>query len=228
MRRGKTELNYGEDFTLYASSDFERSAHLIESLYLEEVRRVGVDNVALLTPFRKKTETGADALNERLRDRLNPPSAGKPQVSFGRCVFRLGDKVMQIKNKGEINNGDIGYITEITGGDGDIVVRVDFGDGRTADYERQELELLELAYACTIHKSQGSEYPSVIVNLQTQHYVMLKRPLIYTAITRAKERAAIVGDIKALRMAIRKTDAEKRGTMLAERVCEGEAAVANQ
>jgi exodeoxyribonuclease V alpha subunit len=105
---------------------------------------------------------------------------------------------------------------------------VDFGDGRIAEYERQELELLELAYACTVHKSQGSEYQSVIVNLQVAHYIMLKRPLIYTAITRAKERVAIVGEKKALRIAINKTDAEKRGTMLAERICECRPAAANQ
>jgi exodeoxyribonuclease V alpha subunit len=133
---------------------------------------------------------------------------------------------MQIKNKGDINNGDIGYMTGIEDRDGDMVARVDFGDGRFAEYEQQELDLLELAYACTIHKSQGSEYQSVIVNIQTGHYIMLKRPLIYTAITRAKQRVAIVGDRKALRIAINKTDAEKRGTMLADRIVSGGPALA--
>jgi len=219
IRHSDTSLDFGEDFVLYESNDFEQSADWIEQIYLAEAARIGIDNVALLTPFRKKTAAGVNALNERLHEKLNPSMPGKPQISFGRRVFRLGDKVMQIKNKGEINNGDIGYITEISCGD-DPMIRVNFNGERAAVYEQQELDLLELAYACSIHKSQGSEYPTVIVNLQTQHYIMLKRPLLYTAITRAKQRVIIVGEHKAIRMAIKKTDAEKRGTMLAERIKE--------
>ena len=221
IRHNEINLDYGDDFSLHESAGFEQSANLIEQLYLDEVNRIGVDNVALLTPYRKKTETSVNALNERLREKLNPSDSGKPQVSFGRRVFRLGDKVMQIKNKGDISNGDIGYITRIDSQDHDTIVHVDFGDGRTSEYEPQELDLLELAYACTVHKSQGSEYQSVIVNVQTGHYIMLKRPLIYTAITRAKQRVTIVGDKKALRIAINKTDAEKRETMLADRIVNG-------
>jgi len=226
IRHNEINLNYGEDFVMHESTGFEQSADMIETLYLDEVKRIGVDNVALLTPYRKKTDTGVNALNERLREKLNPLTSGKPQISYGRRVFRLGDKVMQIKNKGDINNGDIGYITDIEDRDGDMVIRVDFRDGRMVEYEQHDLELLELAYACTVHKSQGSEYQSVIVNIQTQHYIMLKRPLIYTAITRAKQRVAIVGDYKALRIAINKTDAEKRGTMLADRIVSNACATA--
>jgi len=99
-----------------------------------------------------------------------------------------------------------------------VVVSVDYGDGRVAEYADSDLDILELAYASTVHKSQGSEYTSVIVNIQTGHYIMLKRPLIYTAITRAKERVTIVGDRKALCIAINTHDTEKRGTMLAARI----------
>jgi len=219
IRHSDSKLDYGDDFVLHESSSFEQSANMIEPLYLAEVSRVGLDNVVLLTPYRKKTETGVNALNERLHEKVNPPVSGKPQISSGRRVFRLGDKVMQIKNKGDVSNGDIGYITDISDGD-DIIIRVDFGDGRVSEYEPHELDLLELAYACTVHKAQGAEYQSVIINLQTQHYIMLKRPLIYTAITRAKQRVTIVGDRKALSIAINKTDAEKRGTMLAARITE--------
>ena len=219
IRHNDTSLDFGEDFVLYESSDFEQSADWIEQIYLSEAAKIGVDNVALLTPFRKKTVTGVNALNERLREKLNPPSHKKPQIAFGRRVFRLGDKVMQVKNKGEINNGDIGYVTEISCGE-DPIIRVNFNGERVAEYEPQELDLLELAYACSIHKSQGAEYPTVIINMQAQHYIMLKRPLLYTAITRAKQRVIIVGNHKAIRMAITKTDAEKRGTMLAERIKE--------
>ena len=225
IRHSDTNLDYGDDFILYESNIFEQSADLIESLYLAEAARIGLDNVALLTPFRKKTETGVNALNERLRDKINPPKPDKPQIPFGRRIFRQGDKVMQVKNKGAVNNGDIGYITEITAGD-DAYIKVDFGDGRVIEYEPQELDLLELAYACTVHKAQGQEYQSVIISLQTQHYIMLKRPLIYTAITRAKQRAVIVGDRKALYIAINKPDAEKRGTMLAVRIIESGRATA--
>jgi exodeoxyribonuclease V alpha subunit len=221
IRHNDASLEYGDDFAIYTSADLAQSADMIERLYLSEVSRIGLDNVALLTPYRKKTETGVYALNDRLRDKLNPLTPGKPQISYGRKTFRLGDKVMQVKNRNEISNGDIGYITDVAVSDDETIVRVDFGDGRMAEYEPLELELLELAYACTVHKSQGSEYPSVIVNIQTQHYIMLKRPLIYTAITRAKQRVAIVGDRKAIRIAINKTDAEKRGTMLADRIACG-------
>jgi exodeoxyribonuclease V alpha subunit len=218
IRHGDHALEYGEDFRFVDSSDFEESAERIERLYLDEVARCGVDNVALLTPFRQKTATGVYALNDRLRVKLNPPAHSKPEVSQGKRLFRQGDKVMQIKNKGDVNNGDIGYITRISKTDGDTTVTVDFGDDRIAEYDSGELDLLELAYASTVHKSQGSEYRSVIINLQTAHYIMLKRPLVYTAITRAKERVVIVGDRKALAMAIRTADAEKRGTQLAARI----------
>ena len=95
---------------------------------------------------------------------------------------------------------------------------VDFGDSRIAEYDTSELDMLDLGYACTIHKSQGSEYKSVIINLQTAHYIMLTRPLLYTAITRGKERVIIVGERKALCMAIGKVDTERRGTCLAKRL----------
>ena len=219
IRHSESLLGYGDDFVLYESNDFQQSADWIEQIYLAEASRIGVDNVALLTPYRKKTLTSVDALNERLREKLNPPRPGKPQMAFGRRLFRLGDKVMQIKNSGEINNGDIGYVTEIASGE-DPSVRVNFCGGRIAEYEPQELDLLELAYACSVHKAQGAEFHTVIINLQTQHYIMLKRPLLYTAITRAKQRVIIVGERKAIRIAITKADAERRGTMLAERIKE--------
>lgn len=219
IRHDTLSLEYGDDFVFCESSGFRNSADIIENLYLKEIRKFGVDNVALLTPYRKKTETGVYALNTRLREKVNPPSPDKPEVTVGRRLFRLGDKVMQIRNRDDINNGDIGYITYISRLD-EISVHVDFGDGRSAQYDVAELDLLELAYASTIHKSQGSEYLSVLINLQSAHYIMLKRPLIYTAITRAKQCVMIIGERKALCMAIRKVDTEQRGTMLAGRINE--------
>ena len=220
IRHGNLSLEYGPDFEFYDSTDMSVSAEIIESLYLQETARCGIDNVVLLSPYRQKTETGANALNQRLQGKVNPPADGKMDAVHGQRRFRTGDKVMQIKNCEEINNGDVGYITSITGTQTESVVRIDFGDGRIVDYENADLDMLDLGYACTVHKSQGSEYKSVIINLQCAHSVMLVRPLIYTAITRAKEKVLIVGERRALCTAIRRIDTEQRGTKLAQRIRE--------
>ena len=218
IRNGNLGLEYGSDFRFVESSDLANSAEQIERIYLEEISRCGVDNVALLTPFRQKTETGVAALNERLRDKINPPGPAKPEVVFGKRSFRKGDKVMQVKNYEDVSNGDIGYIAQIRKEGNDSFLAVDFGDGRMVEYENNDLDMLTHAYATTIHKSQGAEYRSVIINLQCAHAVMLVRPLIYTAITRAKERVILVGERRALCIAISRTDTERRGTRLADRI----------
>lgn len=220
IRNGNLHLEYGSDFQFYECADLRHSADMVETLYLQEAARLGVDNVALLSPFRKKSETGVDAINPRLREWVNPKSPDKPEVSHGKRLFRLGDKVMQTKNYEEVSNGDNGTVTSITNTDEGPLVTVDFGDGRVKEYARLDLDRLDLAYAATIHKSQGSEYHTVIVNLQCAHAVMLTRPLLYTAITRAKMRVILVGERKALCMAIRRTDTERRGTQLAARIQE--------
>lgn len=220
IRHGNLSLEYGPDFEFYDSTDMSVSAEIIESLYLQETARCGIDNVVLLSPYRQKTETGANALNQLLQGKVNPPADGKMDAVHGQRRFRTGDKVMQIKNCEDINNGDVGYITSITGTQTESVIRIDFGDGRLVDYENADLDMLDLGYACTVHKSQGSEYKSVIINLQCAHSVMLVRPLIYTAITRAKEKVLIVGERRALCTAIRRIDTEQRGTKLAQRIRE--------
>ena len=156
IRHGNLSLEYGPDFEFYDSTDMSVSAEIIESLYLQETARCGIDNVVLLSPYRQKTETGANALNQRLQGKVNPPSDGKMDAVHGQRRFRTGDKVMQIKNCEDINNGDVGYITSITGTQTESVIRIDFGDGRLVDYENADLDMLDLGYACTVHKSQGS------------------------------------------------------------------------
>ncbi|NBI85041.1 ATP-dependent RecD-like DNA helicase [Lachnospiraceae bacterium] len=220
IRHGNAALEYGNDFQFIPSVEMQMSAEKIAELYLQETKRYGIDNVALLTPYRQKTETGANALNERLRELVNPKDIGKPEVIRGKRAFRCGDKVMQIKNRDDVNNGDIGYIRNISGSGEDKTVQVDFGDGRLKEYEPAELDMLDFGYAFTVHKSQGSEYKSVIINLQCAHSIMLTRPLIYTAITRGKERVIIVGEKRALCIAVKRTDTEKRGTCLARRLQE--------
>ena len=218
IRHGTLSLEYGPDFQFHQSPSIPESAERIKELYLQEVQRYGVDNVALLSPFCQKTETGVNALNEVLRDSVNPKASYKIEAVCGKKLFRQGDKVMQTRNHDDVSNGDIGTITGITKTANDVCVHVDFGDGRVKEYDSTDLEMLDLGYATTIHKSQGSEYRSVIINLQCAHSLMLTRPLVYTAITRGKDRVILVGERKALCIAIKKTDTEKRGTCLAHRL----------
>ena len=217
IRHGNLALEYGDDFVFYDSYDLSESAQKLIDIYLQEVAKFGVDNVALLSPFRHKTETGVNALNEKIRDVINPPSS-RPEVTKGEKTFRVGDKIMQTENRGDVSNGDIGYIRSIEKDYGATTIYLDFGDGRLKEYDLDDLSKIELGYATTIHKSQGSEYDSVIINLQCAHSVMLTRPLIYTAVTRGKGRVIIVGERRALCIAIKKIDTEKRGTCLAKRI----------
>ena len=220
IRHGNLSLEYGNDFRFVDSANLSDSATRIAELYMQEVARYGVDNVAMLSPYRQKTETGVNALNEMLRELVNPPDEGKPEVVCGKRKFRVGDKVMQVKNFEDVSNGDIGYIRNIFKFGDETTVCVDFGDGRNMEYDSSELDMLDLGYASTIHKAQGAEYQSVIINLQCAHHIMLTRPLIYTAITRGKDRVIIVGERRALCISIKKTDIEKRGTCLAHRLQE--------
>lgn len=220
IRHGNLSLEYGNDFRFVDSANLSDSASRMAELYMQEVARYGVDNVAMLSPYRQKTETGVNALNEMLRELVNPPDEGKPEVVCGKRKFRVGDKVMQVKNFEDVSNGDIGYIRNIFKFGDETTVCVDFGDGRNMEYDSSELDMLDLGYASTIHKAQGAEYQSVIINLQCAHHIMLTRPLIYTAITRGKDRVIIVGERRALCISIMKTDIEKRGTCLAHRLQE--------
>lgn len=218
IKHGNLSMEYGPDFMFFDSKDLAVSADIIENLYMQEVRKFGVDGVAFLTPFRHKTETSVDAMNARLQALVNPAAPGKPEAVYGQLRFRLGDKVMQIKNFEQVNNGDVGYIISITGPENEASVQIDFGDGRVMEYENDQLKMLDLGYASTVHKSQGAQYKSVIMNLQCAHAIMLIRAIVYTAITRARLRLAIVGERKALCRAIRNTKADQRGTRLAKRI----------
>ena len=218
IKHGNLSMEYGPDFQFFDSNDLTASAEIIENLYLQEVRKYGVDGVAFLTPFRHKTETSVDAMNVRLQALVNPPAPGKPEAVFGQLRFRLGDKVMQVKNYEQVYNGDVGYIIAITGEETEATVTVDFGDGRVMEYENDQLKMLDLGYSSTVHKSQGAQYKSVIMNLQCAHAIMLMRAIVYTAITRARLRLLIVGERKALCRAIRNTKSDQRGTRLARRI----------
>ncbi len=218
IRLGDASLEYGEDFQFIESGDLSESAGILQRIYRQEADAYGPDHVALLSPYRKKTETGVNALNEKLRDELNPPDHNKFEITCGNRVFREGDKVMQLRNMDDVSNGDTGYIQAVVRDGNDAEAVIDFGNGREKTYDAGDMEMLDLGYASTVHKSQGSEYQSVIISLQSAHYIMLNRPLFYTAVTRGKERVIIVGDRKAVYMAVKKKETEKRGTNLAQRL----------
>jgi len=162
-------------------------------------------------------DLGTSSLNHALQERLNPGVPGATELARGERVFRRGDKVMQLRNDYDksVFNGDIGVIAAIDGDEGTL--RADF-DGRPVLYERAELDQLVHAYAVSIHKSQGSEYPAVVLSLSTQHYMMLQRSLLYTGVTRGKRLVVIVGSKRAVALAVKNADARRRYTWLAERV----------
>jgi len=212
------------DFYFIARDDPEAARATIVELVAERIpARFGFDPIAdiqVLAPMHRG-ELGTSALNHALQDRLNPGSStagtGGSELARGERVFRSGDKVMQLRNDYDksVFNGDIGVIAAIDGEAG--VVSVEF-DGRLASYERSELDQLAHAYAVSVHKSQGSEYAAVVIPLVTQHYMMLQRSLLYTAVTRGKRLVVIVGSKRAVALAVRNADARRRYTWLAERV----------
>ena len=172
-----------------------------------------VRDVQVISPMHRGV-CGIQALNEALQAELNPH--GRP-IRLGEREFRVGDKVIQQRNdyQREVFNGQIGVIDGVEQDSGDV--RVQFGD-RKVQYRLQDLFELGLAYCISIHKSQGSEYPVVVVPITTQHYVMLQRNLLYTAVTRAKELVCVVGQPQALQRAVRNAQPMRRFTALGERV----------
>jgi exodeoxyribonuclease V alpha subunit len=172
-----------------------------------------VDDIQVLSPMHRG-ELGVRRLNERLQASLNP--AGQ-ELSVGARRFRIGDKVMQIRNNYdlEIFNGDIGRIEYFDEEADEMVVRF---DGRAVPIPLDDLEDLIPAYACTIHKSQGSEYPAVVIVLHHQHHIMLQRNLLYTAVTRGRKLVVIVGSRRALGRAVNNATQRARFTLLADRL----------
>ncbi len=173
-----------------------------------------IDDIQVLTPM-KRSALGSEALNHTLQALLNPSSG--PEISRYGWRFRAGDKVMQIRNNydKEVFNGDVGRIVFVN--DSDRMLRVNF-DGRTVEYRASDLDELTLAYACSVHKSQGSEYPAVVIPVHTQHYMMLHRNVLYTGVTRARKLLILVGSRRALSLAVERESQAQRLTGLRERL----------
>ena len=164
MLKNDVALEYGADFVFIPVKSAAEAADTIEKLYLDAVTRLDTDQVQVLTPYRKKGDASVNALNERLWNLVNPPAVDKREIKSGSQVFRVGDKIIHNKNKNGISNGDTGFISDIyLDEDGVELARLDFSDGRSVEYTSDELEMVEHAYAITVHKSQGSEYPVIIL-----------------------------------------------------------------
>ena len=188
---------------------------------MKEVKRCGnIDDVQVLSPFRTRTDTGVNNLNEILQNSINPKKDHEPEIYYGRKTFRKNDKVMQFRNdydKG-VFNGNIGCISAIYRSlDGVNMASVEM-DGEVIEYDQEDFEDLDLAYATTIHKSQGSEYDVVIMPISVQHYIFLQRNMIYTAITRAKKKVVLIGTPRALAIAVNNNKTRERNSKLNERI----------
>lgn len=206
------------DFFFINQEDADEMVKLIIGLVRDRLpKKYGYPpkEVQVLTPMQRGT-VGAGNLNIELQNALNPTG---PSLARGGYTFRQGDKVMQIRNNYDKNvfNGDIGYITAVDTNERTLTVTF---DSRLVEYDITELDEIVLAYAVTIHKSQGSEFPVVVMPVTMKHFVMLQRNLIYTGITRAKKICVLVGTTKALAYAIRNQTVSKRNTKLKERLNE--------
>jgi len=173
-------------------------------------------DVQVLSPM-NRGEVGTGNLNRVLQKLINPPSSLKYELIFGGIIFRVGDRVMQLKNdyEREVFNGDLGIVIGINLTQKEVTVEI---DEREIIYDEADLLHLTLAWATSIHKSQGSEYPVVILPISTQHHILLSRNLFYTGLTRAKKLAIVVGSTKAISMAVNQVQQQQRHTLLTKRL----------
>ena len=204
------------DFYLVAAEEPEVIAQTVVDLVQTRLpRKFHVDpvrDIQVLCPMNRGI-TGARGINQALQAALNPP--GEHSVDKFGNRFSVGDKVMQIENDydKDVYNGDIGFVRAIDADLGDVTIEF---DGRPVLYASHELDKVVLAYATTVHKAQGCEYPAVVIPVTTQHYPMLQRNLIYTGITRGRKLVVLVGQKKALAMAVRGSRAVRRWSKLGE------------
>ncbi|MGI5163292.1 SF1B family DNA helicase RecD2 [Spirillospora sp. CA-253888] len=212
------------DFFLFPCEEAEEAAETTVDVVANRIpRKFGLDarrDVQVLTPMHRGA-AGAGALNGLLQERLTPHDDKRPERRYGGRVFRVGDKVTQLRNnydKGEagVFNGTVGVVTAVSLEDQSLTVRTD--EDEDLDYAFDELDELAHAYAITIHRSQGSEYPAVVIPLTTASWMMLQRNLLYTGITRAKKLVVLVGSRRALAAAVRTMGAGRRHTALAHRL----------
>jgi len=215
-------LNKFDDFYFFSKEDPERAADLLVDIVQRRIpRKFGlhpVDEVQVLAPMYRGA-AGVAKLNVRLQQALNPASSGKPERRLGGRLFRVGDKVMQTRNNyvKDVYNGDIGRVTAIDSLKQALVVTI---DGRPVVYDWGEADELVHAFAVSVHKAQGSEYPAIVMPMLTQHYLLLQRNLFYTGITRARRLVVLVGTRKAIGIAVHNDKVRERHSGLGVRLRE--------
>lgn len=239
IKHNVSTLRYGDTFKFIPISSYDKSetdrsekiqnetAQIVIEQVIEELKATSIDNVQVLCPFRKKgVKSGATELNKLLQEKINPKASSKKEVTKGNYTYRVGDKVMQIKNDYNLSwkkgleegygvfNGECGYITNIND-DNEVTINY---DGKIVVYDVTLLDEIELAYAISIHKSQGSEYKTVVIPMLSAYSIMLRRNLIYTAITRAKNKVIIVGEQRAVDIAVHNNSITRRNTQLADKI----------
>ncbi|MBM3129727.1 MAG: AAA family ATPase [Chloroflexi bacterium] len=213
-------IQTARDFFLFTETEPEQAATRVIELVKHRIpRKFGLDaveDIQVLAPMHRGI-VGVGELNRALQDALNPPMERKPEWQHGSRVFRVGDKVMQTRNNydKQVFNGDLGRVVEIDAEEQRLAINF---DGARVEYEFGEADELVHAFAMSVHKSQGSEYRAVVIPLLTQHYLLLQRNLLYTAVTRAKELVVLVGTPKAISIAVRNNKVAQRNTRLAQRL----------
>lgn len=225
INKGDIELKYGEDFKYVRLEKNEDILSTTVEKYfdlLDEMKDKDLNEVQILTPIKKERTTrgvifnNSTTINRKIQERLNPRTPSKKEITYYGITYRVGDKVMQISNNYQKNvfNGDVGIVQSITANE----LKIKFED-REVIYLKDELNEIVLAYATTIHKSQGSEYKYVIVPISFEHgREMLLRNLLYTAVTRGKLKVIVIGQYEALKYCIRNMDSSKRYSKLHLRI----------
>lgn len=222
-RYAKTARFWSPYFKLFPCDTEEQGQQIIKNLFSGKKAQTMVNDIQVLAPMKNRGATCTTALNLALHDIVNPPAPDKKEAKIGLTLFRVGDKVMQTKNIDGASNGDTGFIVDISGGIDDdgqpdpnaVQIAVQFGKDAPILYDYEGAFELIHATAITIHKSQGSEFPVVIIPLFKSMNFFLTRNLFYTAVTRAKLQLVIVGQLEAMLSAIRREDTSKRNTALA-------------
>lgn len=218
INKGDLHIEFGDDFVYINEENPNNIPKIINKFFLEELGKIkDINGVQVLSPVRKKTCTGVNNLNLTLQELINPAKSNKPEMMVLNKIFRKYDKVMQYKNNydKDVYNGDIGIIENLVSDIASVKI-----EDSLVDYTRDDIKELQLAYASTIHKAQGSEYPVVIIPISLEYGRMLQRNLIYTGITRAKKKVIIIGSRRALAKAILNNKISKRYSKLKERILE--------
>ena len=220
INAGDSKLSYNQEFRFIRADEPEFCFDTVVAQYIFEIKNKGIENCCILCPMKSRGLNSVSEYNRQIQATINPPAPNKPEIRLKNSVFRLGDRVMQTKNSENVSNGETGFIVEIKKDEDDnelCGIRFD-GKPNVFWYYVEEMKNITLAYSITIHKSQGSEFKSVIIPMMKSFYIMLKRNLLYTAVTRAKSKVILVGQRQAVFMAVNKTETDKRNTQLGRRM----------